>query len=440
MLESEYRRVLLALAAIVVLAFGLRVYFATEVIDEPLPDSIGYSRIAESLYAEHQFGPDDLERRDTYSPGLPLFVSGIYYLTGGVNPLAARLVIALLGAATALIAYLIGRRIAGPAWGLVAALPVAVYPALLEYHGMFMTEPLAAFTFSAAILGLLWAADKPGSLPYTVPGVLLGATAMVRPEYLLIGAALVLAAAWQRRRQRLAVAALMLMAFALPILPWTIRNAITLDRFVPISAGGGQALFIGSYMPGYEGPNADLHTRVLSDLRREDPGLERAVRRRFPDHPAERPIILGQALEVIAARRRPDLTADAALTRLGRERLWDNLTERPLAYLGTVADKLWTMWRSGPYSGNHPVMSRAPWIALHGVLVLLALAGLVALAVKRRWEGVLLVIPLLGVTMIAAVLLASPRRTLVLVPVLGALAAAGTAWLWERARAESAAS
>ena len=36
---------------------------------------------------------------------------------------------------------------------------VAIYPALLEYQGMLMSEPLAATLLSGGVLAVLWAWD-----------------------------------------------------------------------------------------------------------------------------------------------------------------------------------------------------------------------------------------------------------------------------------------
>ena len=120
-----------------------------------------------------------------YSPGLPLFVAGLYEVTGGVHERLARVVLAVIGALSVLFAYLIGRRLAGTqrprqvrslecppgprlvsyagdrrlnVWpALVGALVVAIYPALLEYQGMLMSEPLAATLLSGGVLAVLWA-------------------------------------------------------------------------------------------------------------------------------------------------------------------------------------------------------------------------------------------------------------------------------------------
>ena len=77
---------------------------------------------------------------------------------------------------------------------------------LLEYQGMLMSEPLAATLLSGAVLALFWARDPAVAEPqppwrWLLPGLLLGALALVRPEYLAVGvllAVLVLASGPRR--------------------------------------------------------------------------------------------------------------------------------------------------------------------------------------------------------------------------------------------------
>jgi 4-amino-4-deoxy-L-arabinose transferase-like glycosyltransferase len=424
------RRPLLVLALVVLAGFGLRVYFAKYEIDKPLPDSVGYTKIAASLYEDGHYGPPDLERRNTYSPGTPLFAAAIYYATGGVKPLLVRLIIAALGALTIVFTYLIGRRLAGPWAGAIGAVPVAIYPALLIYNGMLMTEPLGAFTLSAAVLSFLWASERRGPWPWALPGLMLGLTALIRPEYLVFGVAFAVLAVFRLRRTGawapgLAAAAVLLVAFLMPVVPWTIRNFIVLDRFVPISTGGGQALYIGQYLAGWEGGGeSTTHTKILADLERRYPDLERETRTAFPGFPKQRQIILGQALEVIAKQRYPGLSSDSGLTKLGRKELTDNITDRPGKWVEVTLRKVWHMWKEGFNSGKHPAMSRPWWIAFHAVFVLIALGGLVLIAARRRWEAWALGIPIVGITAVGAIFLSSPRRVMILVPLLGALAGA----------------
>ena len=152
---------LATLVAILLLGLGLRGYEAWDG-RPPVYDAQGYADIAIELERGNGFalGPGATQPATNYSPGLPLFAGGLYALTGGVHERMARLVLALIGTLAVLFSYLIGRRLSGPLAGLVGAAAVAIYPALLEYQGMLMSEPLAASLLSGAVLAMLWADDR----------------------------------------------------------------------------------------------------------------------------------------------------------------------------------------------------------------------------------------------------------------------------------------
>jgi len=403
---------LAALAVILLLGLGLRVDNAWKG-RAPVYDAAAYARIAANLERGEGFtlGPDATQPASNYSPGLPLLTAGLYELSGGVNERLARVVLALVGALSILFAYLIGRRISGPFAGLVGAAAVAVYPALLEYQGMLMSEPLAATLLAGAILSILWANGRGATWSWLMPGVLLGALALVRPEYLPISfpVAVVVFARGGRGgwRPGLAQAAIMLAGLFVVVAPWTVRNEVALGRFVPISTGGSQVLFAGSYLPSGGDPE-----KVGEEVLERHPGL----RNQLPPDPR-----LEQILAALAAQRYPDLESDAALARMGRERLWDEISEQPLDYAGFVAAKIGRIWSHGP----RDVMREPLWEVLHWALVALGLLGLGVLAWRRRWEALLLGVLFLSVTAIGALLVASPRRLLVTIPLLAALAGAG---------------
>jgi 4-amino-4-deoxy-L-arabinose transferase-like glycosyltransferase len=413
---------LAALAAILLLGLGLR---AGEAWDgrAPVYDARAYAEIA--LHLEHDEGFSagvvSTQPSSNYSPGLPLFVAGTYKATGGVHECLARLVLALVGSLAVLFAYLIGRRLSGPAAGLIGAAAVAIYPALLEYQGMLMSEPLAATLLSGAVLAMLWAADREGRAAWLFPGALLGALALVRPEYLgvtVLLAALVLARGLRRSwRVSLLQAAVMLAAALVVIAPWTIRNASALGRFVPISTGGGQVLFAGTYLPSGGDPE-----RVGAEVVARHPGTF--------DPADARELRLEQILARLAAARYPDLETDQALARMGRERLWDDLGEKPLDYAGFLAAKIGRVW----FHPARAVMRDAPWRALQWALVLFGLLGLALLAVRRRWEAAVLATVFVAITAISALLVASPRRALVMLPLVAPLAGVGATWLWRLSR------
>lgn len=435
---------LAALVLITLLGAGLRLDYAWEG-RAPVYDAVAYNRIAKNLEQGRGFtlGRTATQPASNYSPGLPLFAGALYEATGGTHERFVRVVLALLGALAVLFAYLIGRRLFNPLAGLIGATIVAVFPALLEYQGMLMSEPLAATLLSAAVLAILWASgERPAAaarspdpaLRWLVPGSLLGALALTRPEYLGVAALLVaLVAAWQWPdwRRSLGHAALLFLGIILVVGPWTVRNAIVLDRFVPISTGGGQVLFAGAYIPSEGNPE-----RVGEEVLERHPGLtkrlaaENGIASPQPAAVIEQ-VRLEQILTALAAQRYPGLEADRALARMGRERLWNDVSEEPAAYAGFAARKVARLWSPGP----RKVMEEAPWTLLHWATVLFALLGLVVLFRSgRQQEAFLLATVLVAITAVSALLVASPRRVLVMVPLLAALAGVGAAWLFARWR------
>jgi hypothetical protein len=419
------------LALILLVGLALRIDYAREG-RAPVFDAVAYGEIAQSLDEGSGFtlGESATQPASNYSPGLPLLVAGLYKLSGGEHERFARIVLALIGSLSVLFAYLIARRLSSPLAGLVGAGAVAIYPALLEYQGMFMGEPLAATLLSGAILSMLWARDQSGPWParWVVPGVLLGALTLVRPEYLSVTVLLALAAFLVPSRRRaenvqmadgigpsaggLARVAIFLAGVVIAVAPWTVRNAIVLDRFVPVSTGGGQVLFAGTYPPSDGDPE-----RVGAEVVARHPGL-------FEPQDVER-LRLEQILARLATQRYPDLPSDEALGRMGREQLWDNISEEPVEYAGFVAAKVWRIWSHGP----RDVMQRPGWEIFHWLLTAFGLLGLIVLTLKRRWEAFLLATVFVSITAISALLVASPRRAGSSPALAAALAGVGVSWL-----------
>jgi 4-amino-4-deoxy-L-arabinose transferase-like glycosyltransferase len=403
-----------ALVVILALGLGLRV---SEAWDgrPPVFDAAAYATIAANLDRGDGFtlGTGATQPASNYSPGLPLLAAGVYKVTGGVHERTARLLLALLGTLAVLFTYLIGRRLSGPAAGLIGAAAIAIYPALLEYQGMLMGEPLAAALLSGAVLAAFWAAGPAVSARgWLLPGALLGALAMVRPEYLgiaLLVSLVVLLRNGKREWSRtLAQALLVLAGVAVIVVPWTVRNAVALDRFVPVSTGGGQVLFAGTYLPSDGDPE-----KVGAEVVERHPELfgPRAVQQ----------LRLEQILARLAEQRYPGMETDKALSKMGKEQLWDDVSQEPLEYAGFVATKAGRIWSHAPRA----VMREPGWQLLRWALAGFALIGLAVLAARRRWEALLLATIFLAITAISALLVASPRRVLVMMPLIAALAGVG---------------
>ncbi|MFN8217211.1 MAG: hypothetical protein U0R71_11525 [Solirubrobacterales bacterium] len=456
---------ILALAAIVLLGLGLRVGYAWDG-RAPVYDAQAYAAIAANLDRGEGFtvGPDATQPSSNYSPGLPLFVAGLYEATGGVDERLARVVLAVLAALAVPFTYLLARRLAAalgslrppgalrvgsrsgaaggagesraPASGavvaaLLAALAVAVYPAFLEYGGMLMSEPLAATLLSGAVLAMFWARDGASPWRWLLPGGLLGALTLTRPEYLAVSVLLAIAASlpvrrsssaergagargerWARWRPGVARGLVTLAGLAVVVAPWTVRNLVALERVVPVSTGGGQVLYAGTYLPSDGNPEA-----VGAEVVAEHPELF------APD--AVRRLRLEQILARLAAHAYPGMETDQALSRMGRQQLGDDITEEPLEYAGFLARKVGRIWSHGP----RDVMREPAWEALHWALLAFGLLGLAVLLWRRRWQALVIAVVFLAITAISALLVASPRRVLVMLPLLAACAGVGGIWL-----------
>jgi hypothetical protein len=432
---------LAALLAVCALGLGLRLDYAIRAPFTPVDDARAYARIAREL-SEHgrfaQGGPSAprLQPATNYSPGLPFVVAGVYEVRGEPDQTAARIVLALLGALAVPLAFALGRRLGGPNAGLVAAVPMAIYPAILEYQGMLMTEPLGATLLAATTLCFLKACESRRPAVFAGSGLLLGATVMVRPEFLAFVVLLpALAAIHLARRtswrQVVLPAGTIAVAACLVILPWTIRNLVVLDRFVPVSTGGGQALFEGSYIDAGPDPQ-NIQATILA----QHPELRRQLIREHSPRPpsGSGPFYLDQVVAALAAQEHPGVRTDAALAQMGRHAYGELLIHQPLDLTEFLAKKAARVW----VFGARRIMERPGWKLFHWALMTLALIGLIVGLVRRRFEFVVIAAIVIVLTAIQAVFVASPRRTLLVLPLVCSLAGFGAVWLWSTARARLA--
>ncbi len=413
--ERHGKSTLVLLAAILVLGFGLRAYRVVEPLATPGDDAHAYYALSKSLYAEGTYGGPTFHNASDWSPGAPLLYAASFYATAGAREGTARIVELLLGLAAIVVAYLLGRRLNCRPAGLIAALGVAIYPPFIHSTGALFSEPPAIFTLPAAILAFLWAADlgvvasragdRTRAPRWLVPGFLFGLTALIRPEYLIVGVAFALLAAIRIVKERgwrpaLAGAGLFVAALLVPIVPWTVHNQVTLDRTVPISTGGGKALYTGTFLPA-DGE----YQRVKAML------VKRYLHRDLPPHSAALERVDPTPLFNRVAARYPDLPRDSALGKIGKQNFNKYFGEDPVGYAAMTVRKVGRMWSAG----SSEAMESGTGRVIQVLLVLLGLTGLALLGLRRRWwELVAMATPLVLVTVVGAASLAAPRRNEIL--------------------------
>jgi len=201
----------------------------------PRHDDRDYDRLAWAMASGDGYPPVRIHGRDyavAYRPPLWPAVLGAGYAAAGHRVLFGRIETALLGAFGVLALAWVAGELLGPraAWwaGAIGAvyLPLVLMASVLESETLFVLVALLAV--GCALRG--WA---------VAAGVAVGLAALARVDGLVLLAG-VLPLLGLRR------APVVLLACALAIAPWTVRNAIQLHAFVPVSTESGATL-AGTY-------------------------------------------------------------------------------------------------------------------------------------------------------------------------------------------------
>jgi 4-amino-4-deoxy-L-arabinose transferase-like glycosyltransferase len=252
-------RDLWASAAVFLAALLPRLYVAIAWAREPVWDGhyydFGARRIAAGLgYSDDVVGGGQPVWHPWchYPVGYSAFLGGVYRVFGS-GPHVATIANAVVGALLAVVVHRLARHATGELRAFFAGLLVALWPGLVVYAALLMTEPLAALGLATSA----WLVARDGRAHprrgALAGGVALGLTALVRPQSLLVAPALglfTLPAGAPRRARLLAgarTAGLALLAALAVIAPWTARNCRVMDGCALVSTNGGWNLAIGAF-------------------------------------------------------------------------------------------------------------------------------------------------------------------------------------------------
>jgi 4-amino-4-deoxy-L-arabinose transferase-like glycosyltransferase len=260
-LTRPTRNFLVALVAIAVVALVVRIAFVL-VVDPKLPDpgdATAYHLLANNLADGRGYiRPFDLRllhvARPTaeYPPLFPALLAVPSFL-GAKSVDAQRVFLCFVGTGTVVLIGFLGRRVGGPIVGLVAAAIAALYPMLFLSEAVLMAESVYVLLVTAALLLASRAADAPTPWRFAALGLVIGLSALARAEGLFFAVVLVIPLALGLRslatKRRVLLAAIAVAVSVLVVVPWTVRNAVRLHAFVPISNNIGTAV---------DGANCDL--------------------------------------------------------------------------------------------------------------------------------------------------------------------------------------
>jgi tetratricopeptide (TPR) repeat protein len=255
---------------IFVLALAVRVIVLWQLSDnypgfnEPSVDSRWHLLWAREIAAGDWLGSGVFYRAPLY----PYFLGTIIAILGE-NLWIIRIIQALMGSVTAVLVYLLGRRVFGRGIGAGASLIWAFWATAIYYESEFLIPVLiiplnlwALYYLAGSIKKRRW---NPRSALFV--GLILGLSAIARPNILIFAAGLVLWIFWRlphfgpaRKRPWISIGALVA-GVMLPISVVTVRNAVVGHDFVLIAYQGGVNLYLGN------NPESDGLTMILPEVR-----------------------------------------------------------------------------------------------------------------------------------------------------------------------------
>ncbi|MFN2530752.1 MAG: ArnT family glycosyltransferase [Pyrinomonadaceae bacterium] len=251
---SKVRRVWIAYALLLLVAFGFRFFIARHYPNDTPDDARVYAQIARNILEQHVYSDSTQSPYDpTYirTPGYPLLVALIYSVFGHSNNAAVRTVQALIDTVTcALVAVVAfywqpdqGSRLTT---ALLAFALAAVNPFTTIYAATILTEIPAIFLTVAMCLAATLAVKASSRtrrlLFWFITGLISGIGVLVRPDtgLLVVVIGLVVLVAnlvrlprlWRRMVLESAIYGI---SFLLVLVPWTIRNWRVFHVFQPLA-------------------------------------------------------------------------------------------------------------------------------------------------------------------------------------------------------------
>ena len=349
------RRLLLGIATLALLGLAVRVWYALAVAgDAPLVgDGVEFHGLANVVADGRGFVtpivlPGQEAAATAHKPPLYPLALALVSALGGSGYAAHQIASAVMGTGTVLVLGLLGAQLAGRRAALLAAGLAAFYPAFVATDASLRSDSLYSLLIALALLAAYRAREQPSAARLAQLGVVIGLAALTRSEALLLLGLLAAPIVWRAGGRRWARLGIVVAACGLVLAPWLIRCWIVFDQPVAISTNSGDLLagancdatysgaLIGSW--AFEcvlGARGENEAQVANELR--DRGLRYAR-----EHAERLPAVVAARSLRTWGLYRPAAEIDLHVTGEGRDKTasWLGLIAMwillPLAVLGCV--------------------------------------------------------------------------------------------------------
>lgn len=183
-----------------------------------------------------------------YNPPLyPIFIA-ICLSVFGDDQLSVKIVQIFVDSLTIVMIYMVMKEIFDVETALLSAGIFSLYPFSTYLTISIASEPLFTFFLTGFVLSSVYAGRSTKWWYYCVSGILLGLATLTRSttQFVPLMLPVMLILLGNRSRGSIFCYATLCLSFVLVILPWTVRNYVVLEDFIPVGTSGGIVLLQGS--------------------------------------------------------------------------------------------------------------------------------------------------------------------------------------------------
>jgi 4-amino-4-deoxy-L-arabinose transferase-like glycosyltransferase len=336
---------------VIALGVGVRLAWATVGARMPriLADPALYHQAALRIASGQGYRSFNGEPTSYYPPGYPWFLGSLQWLLErvglGESTIGAVAVLQSLLSGVAIAAVMVaGRALAGRRAGIAAGVTLALWPNVVFHASLMLSETLFVTLLSLALAAMLTMVHADRLLPCraVVAGTAIGCAMLVRPQVLVVVVAAVLgwALSGLGLRDVLRRSSVLVVGVVVIVSPWTIRNAVVLDAFVPVSTNDGDNLCVGFHAGAtghFDIPEAcDTGEFYIdgpeAELRRQSETRQRAIDY-IVENPSELP---GLSWKKLYWTYRSDDDAVVASQSFGHDRWLEGAPRRVVSTVGTI--------------------------------------------------------------------------------------------------------
>lgn len=409
------------------LAFVIRLIYLNQIkaspyFDAPQIDALWHHNWAKEIASGDWIGKEVFFR----APFYPYFL-GILYALFRESFYFPRLIQIIVGSLSCVLVFLLAKKLFNRRIGLFASVIACLYAPLIYFDAELLIPGLIIFLDLALILLLLCAEARLKKGWLLVAGIVLGLSAIARPNILIFVPFVLLWICikfWKENKNRIIPSSLsFLLGGILVISPITIRNWVVGKDFVLISSQGGINFFIGNNLES-DGKTATAAPGSIPYDGYKDNVWITSVKL------AEKS--LGKKLK------------PSEISNFWFKQGFNFVQTHPLRYLQLLGKKLYYFWNSYEIESNKNIYFFSRWSSLlrlllwdwvlrfpFGIIGPLSLLGIILLA--RYWKKYFLLYAFILSYMLSVILFfVTSRFRLPVIPFLIIFASHSIFWLVEK--------